>query len=173
MRFQAEHSPGRVGYAQYGELEKALWGKERYMPRPIVSLHVRHGRGKAEEMTLIDLPAFLKQAERIRQHAPSVRSILLSTETIDVVVEAVEQEPWWRVYYTKEKRMREGDEEPWNTHEANREELDLAVANVLMAAEADYFVGTLGSNYDRLIDELRRTGGRLKAGYIALNYDQI
>ena len=41
--------------------------------------------------------------------------------------------------------------------------------NLLISSECDYFVGTLGSNWNRLINELRSTNGRLYAGYLALN----
>lgn len=47
--------------------------------------------------------------------------------------------------------------------------MDLSLANLLISAECDYFVGTLGSNWNRLINELRLTNGRFKAGYITLN----
>ena len=47
--------------------------------------------------------------------------------------------------------------------------LDASFANLLISAECDYYVGTLGSNWNRLINELRLTNGRFKAGYIALN----
>ena len=50
--------------------------------------------------------------------------------------------------------------------------LDASFANLLISAECDYFVGTLGSNWNRLINELRLTNGRFKAGYISLNYGE-
>jgi hypothetical protein len=173
MRFQKEHSPRKIGFTQYGQLERTLWQNEVFMPRPIVSVHVRHGKDKAREMNIIDLPAFMEQVERIRQHNPAVRSIWLSTESQDIVDQSGDYGPWWRVYYTKTKRIFQEEPDPWNTHTPNREELDLAFANLLIASRADYFVGVLGSNWNRLIDELRKTNGRLKAGYIALNYDQV
>lgn len=48
----------------------------------------------------------------------------------------------------------------------------MSFANLLIAAEADYFVAALGSNWNRLIDELRVTNGRADAVMITLNYDQ-
>ena len=47
---------------------------------------------------------------------------------------------------------------------------DISLANLLISAECDFFVGTLGSNWNRLINELRLTNGRFKAGYITLNF---
>lgn len=43
--------------------------------------------------------------------------------------------------------------------------------NLIIASQCDFFVGVLGSNWNRLINELRATGGRLKANYMAANYD--
>ena len=45
-------------------------------------------------------------------------------------------------------------------------------ANLLISSECDYFVGILASNWNRLIDELKSTNGRMSAGYIALNADE-
>ena len=51
-----------------------------------------------------------------------------------------------------------------------RKLLDHSFANLLISSECDYFVGALGSNWNRLINELRLTNGRFKAGYISFNY---
>ena len=47
--------------------------------------------------------------------------------------------------------------------------VEISLANLLIAAQCDYFIGSLGSNWNRLINELRLTSGRLKAGYLGLN----
>ena len=46
-------------------------------------------------------------------------------------------------------------------------------SNLLIASQCDYFVGVLGSNWNRLINEFRSTCGRLHAGYVALNLDEV
>lgn len=54
-------------------------GREPFMPRPIVSLHVRQG-DKAVEMKLVSFASHMWMAERIRFHKPQTRSVWLSTE---------------------------------------------------------------------------------------------
>jgi len=44
--------------------------------------------------------------------------------------------------------------------------------NLLIAAQCDYFVGTLASNWDRVINELRLTNGRLRFPYMSLKNDE-
>lgn len=45
--------------------------------------------------------------------------------------------------------------------------------NLLMSGECDFFVGVLSSNWNRLIDELRSTNGRLQVGHLALNSNEF
>lgn len=170
MRFQAEHAETPV---PSGELEQALWKNDVFVPRPIISMHVRHAYQKSSEMRLVDLPSFMEQAERVRLHNPAVRSIWLSTESKDIVEAAVSKyTPHWNIYYSKVERIHSNENDPWASHAPPREGTDMAFVNLYLAADADYFVGVLGSNWNRLIDELRKTNGKLKAGYIALNYGQ-
>ena len=51
--------------------------------------------------------------------------------------------------------------------------LGASFVNLLISSECDYFVGVLGSNWNRLIDELRSTNGRLYAGYVSLNQGEF
>jgi hypothetical protein len=46
---------------------------------PTIAMHVRQG-DKAGEMHIVQLDAYMKLAEQVRLHHPSVRTILLSTE---------------------------------------------------------------------------------------------
>lgn len=174
VRFQAEHAPGKAGDPPLrGQLEQVLWKDDVFMPRPFISVHVRHAYEKSGEMRIVDLPYFMEQAERIRQHNPAVRSIWLSTESQDILDQAISKyAPHWNLYYTKAKRIHSNERDPWNSHTPDRAGTDLAFVNLFLAADADYFVGVLGSNWNRLIDELRKTNGKLKAGYIALNNGQ-
>eukprot|EP00850_Spirogloea_muscicola_P021658 SM000257S08642 [mRNA] locus=s257:148927:154746:- [translate_table: standard] len=171
-----------------GDLEGGLWAErdEVLAPRPYISLHVREG-AKGREMTLFPFRAYMEEAERVRRSDPNMRTVWLATMLTSVV-----EEGFFKFFFTKQRRL-QGEEEngdfddiPLPTTEgmskdevkklvrANlRESVDMSFANLMVQAEADYFIGTLGSNWDRLIDELRKTNGRLSAGYIALNWYQL
>lgn len=47
-----------------------------------------------------------------------------------------------------------------------------AFVNLLMAADASFFVGALGSTWCTVIDGLRSTGGKIMAGYLSVNDDR-
>ncbi|CAI5489891.1 unnamed protein product [Closterium sp. Naga37s-1] len=83
------------------------------------------------------------------------------------VIEQTKQYPSWQFHYSTNPRLPPGA----NDTRAYEFMQDVAVslASVLIAAECDYFVGSLESNWSRLINELRSTNGRLYAGFIALN----
>ena len=47
------------------------------------------------------------------------------------------------------------------------------LVNFLMATEADFFIGALGSTWCFLIDGMRNTGGKVMAGYLSVNKDRF
>ena len=51
--------------------------REAYMPRPIVSIHVRQG-DKAKEMQLFSFAAHMWMAERLRFHVPNLDHVWLT-----------------------------------------------------------------------------------------------
>lgn len=55
------------------------FGGEAYVPRPIVSVHVRQG-DKAKEMELYSFPSYMWLAERVRLLVPNLKFVWLSTE---------------------------------------------------------------------------------------------
>lgn len=55
------------------------FGVEAYVPRPIVSVHVRQG-DKGKEMELYSFPSYMWLAERVRLLVPNLRFVWLSTE---------------------------------------------------------------------------------------------
>ncbi|CAI5482750.1 unnamed protein product [Closterium sp. Yama58-4] len=146
--------------------------EEPYLPRPIVSVHVRQG-DKAGEMRLLPLRAFVAAAQHMRRNAPNLNHIWLSTEMQSVVEEAKEQHRDWTFLFTQNPRQ----EGTMTMHEYEAAVgadvlVGLSFVNLIIASQCDYFVGTLGSNWNRLIDELRCTNGRLFSGYLALNHGQ-
>lgn len=79
----------------------------------------------------------------------------------------------WTFLYTKIKRQ--VGSTAFNTYEkdAGLEQITgSSFVNLLIASQCDYFVGTLGSNWNRLINELRLTSGRLQASYMTLNNNE-
>eukprot|EP00897_Mesotaenium_endlicherianum_P002655 jgi/Mesen1/2417/ME000157S01555 len=151
-------------------LQDTAWrGQEPYIMRPIVSLHVRQG-DKAREMRLFSLAAHMWLAERLRMHAPDVRHVWLSTEMQSVVERTADYRDW-TFWYTRVKRQEGNTSLAAYENEVGLAELTgKSLANLVVSAECDFFVGTLGSNWNRLINELRLTNGRLHSGYISSNY---
>eukprot|EP00850_Spirogloea_muscicola_P006790 SM000033S12311 [mRNA] locus=s33:74226:76143:+ [translate_table: standard] len=176
--------------AATGQLEQKLWPADAVVaPRPYISMHVREG-AKGREMTLYPLRVYMEQAERVRRYDPSVHRIWIATMLTSVLDKAHETYAAdWSFYFTKQRRL-QGDEEGGDFDDippsleltpkqaveeakwALKTSVDMSFVNLLVQSQADYFIGTLGSNWDRLIDEMRKTNGRLRRGYISLNYAQ-
>ena len=90
--------------------------------------------------------------------------------TQTVINEAKEHYKEWRFFYTDNVRQVGGTMMAIYEKSVGKQVLvEKSLANLLTSAECDYFVGTLGSNWNRLINELRLTNGRLRAGYVTLN----
>eukprot|EP00271_Cylindrocystis_brebissonii_P005587 TRINITY_DN17707_c0_g1_i1.p1 TRINITY_DN17707_c0_g1~~TRINITY_DN17707_c0_g1_i1.p1 ORF type:complete len:557 (+),score=81.92 TRINITY_DN17707_c0_g1_i1:371-2041(+) len=157
-----------------------LWGEGAYLPRPLIHMHIRGG-AKKREMTLWSLRAFMEQAERIRRHDPSARSIWVST-MFESVLQELPMYRDWAFYFTDMPRLptklesaqiddlpdpRQPKSAPWG--DKFRTGIDQSFINLEIAAQCDYFIGTLGSNWDRLINALRKTNGRLNRGYLSFN----
>ena len=61
-------------------LEETLWWQqEPYIPRPIVSMHVRQG-DKVKDMHLFSTATYMWLAERLRIHVPNMKHVWLSSE---------------------------------------------------------------------------------------------
>ena len=94
-------------------------------------------------------------------------------DTQTVVNEAKEHYREWKFLYTDNVRQVGGTSMPNYEKAIGKQQLlETSLANLLISAECDYFIGTLGSNWNRLINELRLTNGRLRAGYVTLNFDE-
>ncbi|CAI5486116.1 unnamed protein product [Closterium sp. Naga37s-1] len=143
--------------------------QEPYMPRPIVSLHVR-GTDKFAEMGLTSLDSHIFHINRLRHHGLDLSHVWLNTETQANVDRAVADHLSWSFFYSSNARQQEAvgglREYEW------AQSVAVSLASVLIAAQCDYFVGSLGSNWSRLMNELRSTNGRLGAGFIADNVEE-
>ncbi|GJP69935.1 hypothetical protein CLOP_g931 [Closterium sp. NIES-67] len=153
-----------------------VWAEVRgaAVGRRYVAVHVRQG-DKSSEMRLLPLAAYVELAEKARRNFPDVSAMWLSTEMEDVVQEASRLlSPRWAVKYTAFPRQGASNVS-MQSYEADvgvGPTSDNAFVNLVLAAEADLFVGTLGSTWSVLIDNLRVTGGKEKAGFLSVNKDR-
>ncbi|XP_060175361.1 uncharacterized protein LOC132606065 isoform X1 [Lycium barbarum] len=155
------------------DIENFVWSSHKpWSPRPMLSMHVRMG-DKACEMKVVGFKEYMHLAERIRKHFPHLKSIWLSTEMQEVVDQS-RLYPHWNVYYTDVTRQM--GNMTMATYEASlgREtSTNYPLVNFLLATEADFFIGALGSTWCFLIDGMRNTGGKVMSGYLSVNKDRF
>lgn len=90
------------------------------------------------------------------------------------VIDKTEFYPGWNFYFTNVARQ--GGNMTMALYEASlgRETgTNYPLVNFMMATEADFFVGALGSTWCYLIDGMRNTGGRVMSGYLSVNKDRF
>ncbi|KAF6145603.1 hypothetical protein GIB67_037636 [Kingdonia uniflora] len=154
-------------------MELYVWSNHKpWIPRPLLIMHVRMG-DKACEMEVVEFKEYMHLANRIRKRFPSLKSIWLSTE-MQGVINKSKLYPNWKFYYTNVTRQ--VGNMTMATYEASlgREmSTNYPLVNFLMAAEADFFVGALGSTWCFLIDGMRNTGGKVMSGYLSVNRDRF
>ncbi|XP_072995991.1 uncharacterized protein [Typha latifolia] len=155
------------------DIERFVWSDYKpWMPRPLLSMHVRMG-DKACEMKVVGFANYMDLADRIKERFPTLQNIWLSTEMMEVI-EKTRLYPHWNFYYTNVTRQ--AGNMTMATYEASlgREiSTNYPLVNFLMATEADFFVGALGSTWCYLIDGMRNTGGKVMAGYLSVNKDRF
>eukprot|EP00271_Cylindrocystis_brebissonii_P004168 TRINITY_DN15717_c0_g4_i1.p1 TRINITY_DN15717_c0_g4~~TRINITY_DN15717_c0_g4_i1.p1 ORF type:complete len:717 (-),score=115.90 TRINITY_DN15717_c0_g4_i1:562-2712(-) len=169
-----------LGRAAEGEEDASLehslrfWrARPPFLPRPIVSIHVRQG-DKAKEMRLFSLASHMWLAERLRRHNPDLTNVWLSSE-MKAVIDRSHLYSNWTVFYADFPRQEEDKDEMANYEtKIGMERLTMfSFVNLQLASECDYFIGGLASNWPRLLNELRMTGGRLKNGFMAVNWGEF
>ncbi|EFJ23402.1 hypothetical protein SELMODRAFT_103482 [Selaginella moellendorffii] len=143
-----------------------------WIPRPIVSVHVRQG-DKSYEMTLHPLKDYMNLANALRRKFPELHSVWLSTEMQTVVDESDEFTDW--EFYFTEVRRQYGTMHMTEYMESlgTKTAFDNSFVNLVMALEADFFVGALGSSWSYAINCLRLTGGKLKVGFLTVNINTV
>eukprot|EP00271_Cylindrocystis_brebissonii_P019374 TRINITY_DN5865_c0_g2_i1.p1 TRINITY_DN5865_c0_g2~~TRINITY_DN5865_c0_g2_i1.p1 ORF type:complete len:692 (-),score=52.69 TRINITY_DN5865_c0_g2_i1:457-2532(-) len=140
------------------------------IPRPIVSMHVRQG-DKVSEMHIISFAVHMWLAERIRRRH-LVSNMWLSSIEKSVIEESNAYKNW-NFYYARHDVRVENATMNHNTLERQKGLTRMTIegfVSILVSSECDYFVGSLGSNWARLLNELRLTGGKLKAGFLTVNF---
>ncbi|CAI7916755.1 unnamed protein product [Closterium sp. NIES-53] len=103
-------------------------------------------------------------------HTPDLWYAWLSTEMESVVQQSRAYKDW-TFFYTRNKRQTGATAMVAYEQDAGVELLvGVSFANLIIASECDYFIGPLKSNWNRLINGLRMTNGRMNRGYAALNF---
>ncbi|CAI5959231.1 unnamed protein product [Closterium sp. NIES-64] len=146
---------------------------EPYIVRPIVSMHVRQS-DKQVEMGVWSFAAHMLFAARLQRTLVDLKHVWLSTEmqAIDSRVAVINEAATplyagWTFLYAANGRLPEGALDP-HAYDALQSPA-ASLASLLIAAQCDVFIGSLGSNWSRLINELRATNGRLYNGFVAMN----
>ncbi|XP_020582744.1 uncharacterized protein LOC110026204 isoform X2 [Phalaenopsis equestris] len=155
------------------DIEEFVWSNHKpWIPRPILSMHVRMG-DKACEMKVVEFENYMNLAERIRKNFPNLNSIWLSTE-MQEVIDKSKLYPHWKFYYTNVTRQIGNMSMASYEASLGREtSTNYPLVNFIMATEADFFIGALGSTWCFLIDGMRNTGGKVMAGYLSVNTDRF
>ncbi|GJP48716.1 hypothetical protein CLOM_g7996 [Closterium sp. NIES-68] len=146
-------------------------GGEPYIPRPIVSMHVRQG-DKAGEMRLISFPSFMFMANRLRRRIPHLKYVWLSTEMQSVVDQSQQYKDWAFLYSTNPRQNGTTSIFEYEQNAGVAKLAGISLANLLISSQCDFYVGALGSNWNRLINELKATSGRVYSGYASVNFDE-
>lgn len=137
------------------------------LPHGTISLHIRHG-DKHKEMALVPTSAYLQEAARLVKLSPinlAPYRIFLSTEdpgSVNELTESIKKGAserinafsldWWDVPRDNSNGVEQMDK--FDAIPKARLTL-IWWLQLLLALECDAWVGTRGSNWNRLIDELR------------------
>ncbi|CAF1542432.1 unnamed protein product [Adineta ricciae] len=138
------------------------------MPAHSFNIHVRHG-DKGKEMRLIPFRQYVEEAEWFAKQNPNSyhKLAFLSSEDPSIFDEAKQitsvtfdygltspNENWiW--YMSKIKRLNTGPVQQLRVFQSRSDATLSWLLQLFMALECDGFVGTLNSNWNRIIDELR------------------
>ncbi|KAI4301961.1 hypothetical protein L6164_035191 [Bauhinia variegata] len=169
-----QHWPKETNDKARSDMDEYVWSNHKpWIPRPLLSMHVRMG-DKACEMKVVEFEEYMQFADRIRMHFPNLNRIWISTEMQEVINKTGEYSRW-NFHYTEVRRqvrnnMSMADYEASLGRETST---NYPLVNFLMAADSDFFVGALGSTWCFLIDGMRNTGGKVMAGYLSVNKDRF
>ncbi|CAI5479854.1 unnamed protein product [Closterium sp. Yama58-4] len=170
-------------------------GREAYIMRPIVSVHVSVGSsgaaagaageavgaaGSADPNTMLpaaspqrpDVPAFMFLAHRLRRHVPHLRHAWLTASVPEVSNELSEHRDWTFHSAGGSMGVHDGQSPPSGLEGSLGSAMGVTasmLSQLLIASECDYFVGALSSSSAKLLNELRSTNGRLQSGFISLD----
>ncbi|XP_030503970.2 uncharacterized protein LOC115719173 [Cannabis sativa] len=165
--------PKDVRNDKRSDIEEFVWSNHKpWIPRPLLSMHVRMG-DKACEMKVVEFEEYMSLADRIRRRFPHLNSVWISTE-MQEVIDKSRGYSHWNFYYTNVRRQVGNTSMAAYEASLGREtSTNYPIVNFLMAIEADFFIGALGSTWCFLIDGMRNTGGKVMAGYLSVNKDRF
>ena len=128
------------------ELESYVRAELARVPSPYVAMHVRHGDKATEtKNATFGLSAYL---DVMRARLPHVRNVWLMTED-DAVIEETRRHPDMSFFFTNTSRTNQAE---WGQSERRTDETSFnSLVNLYLAADADAFIGTLSSNWGRLV----------------------
>lgn len=126
-------------------------------------------------MKVVDFHEYMRLATRLRNQFPSLGSVWLSTEMQEVIKLTELYIPLGWTFYFTDARRQVGNM-TMAAYEASlgrRTSTEYPLVNFLMATDADFFIGALGSTWCFLIDGMRNTGGKVMSGYLSVNKDRF
>jgi hypothetical protein len=137
-------------------------------PRDLITVHMRWG-DKFFEMELVSIEEYIRSVsymltEVMGQPNDHTANIYLSTEDPTAVQEFMQKVPYkgWAVYVDRSVvelnpfRPLKGNRASWTTRNTNGRAGLVALGSLLVAMEANYYILTTGSNWSRLMNELRK-----------------
>ena len=141
------------------------------IPRPFLSLHVRYSPDKQREVGLMggSTPALSRYMGYLQMRHPGIRRLFLSTETPAVLEQLAAQYPQYSYYYLNYTRL--PDLRVWELSNLTDYEYEfvLSMTGLGIAAEADGFIGTLSSNWGRVLQGLQLTRGDGGVNYASVD----
>jgi hypothetical protein len=99
----------------------------------------------------------------------------ITLDLIQQVIDKTREYSHWNFHYTKVRRQARANMSMAEYEASLGREIstNYPLVNFLMAADSDFFVGTLGSTWSFLIDGMRNTGGKVMSGYLSVNKDRF
>ncbi|GJP66657.1 hypothetical protein CLOP_g23569 [Closterium sp. NIES-67] len=149
-----------------------LSGGGAYLPEGLVAVHVRQG-DKAGEMAIAGLDVYLALAGRVRRQFPYADSVWLSSE-MQSVIDSTKHYTRWLFHATDFPRQALGESmDAYDARVGEQAATENAFVNLLISADAEFFVGTMGSTWSVLIENLRVAGrGKARIGMLSVNRDR-
>lgn len=159
-----------VSHGSYNNSDILGMSTPRSKPNPLpslyLSLHVRFGM-KVEEVDLQPLNSYMKM---VRKKLPHIKDIFVSTETDAVIHSLIEDYPQYRFHFLRYHRSLYLDFRDVSGETSDFvHEFMYSFANLLVASEAQGFIGTLSSNWCGLIFQMERTRGDGGFEYLSLD----
>lgn len=139
--------------------------------RPMASMFVRSG-DKWKEAAFHNTSDHMRALEEFVAVHPFLRphQVYFGTDSADILKQAVvDYKDKWNLLWVGYHRTRRGfDQAEFNKGSRSVIELQMlmTLTDLIVALSADVFVGTLSSNQNRLIDELRKVHGKARIPYL-------